>query len=99
MKFKKKSGKPFKSGNKVNTYKSTTVNPNSGKQAYAFIEDDSIVDVFKLIEVADNICTCGRAEIIYFCLCQSCMKEVEDKFYKEEYENENLDFLRYSHLP
>lgn len=40
----KKSRKPFKSGNKVNTVKSITINPNTGLEAYDFIEDDSIVD-------------------------------------------------------
>lgn len=44
MKVEKKSGKPFKSKLKVNTVKGTTINPNTGKAAYTFIEDDSIVD-------------------------------------------------------
>jgi hypothetical protein len=41
----KPSGKPFKSGKKVNTANSLTINPNTGRKAFTFIEDDSIVDV------------------------------------------------------
>ena len=44
MKVKKISGKPFKSGNKINTVKGESVNPYTGKEAYFFKEDDSIVD-------------------------------------------------------
>lgn len=44
MKVCKHSGKPFKSGKKINTVKSEMVNPNTGKPAYTFYEDDSIVD-------------------------------------------------------
>jgi len=36
--------KPFKSGLKVNTVKGETINPHTGKTAYTFLEDDSIVD-------------------------------------------------------
>jgi hypothetical protein len=42
----KKSGKPFKSGLKVNTVKSVTENPNTNKPAFTFYEDESVVDVF-----------------------------------------------------
>ena len=38
-----KTPKPFKSGNKVNTIKAIVVCPYSGKVAYSFEEDDSIV--------------------------------------------------------
>ena len=44
MKVRKRSGKPFKSGEKINTVKGETTNPNTGKPAYTFYEDDSIVD-------------------------------------------------------
>lgn len=40
----KKSGKPFKSGIKVNTVRERTVNPNTNLPAMAFHEDDSVVD-------------------------------------------------------
>jgi hypothetical protein len=36
--------KPFKSGFKVNTVKEITINPNTQKPAFLFIEDDSVVD-------------------------------------------------------
>lgn len=39
-----KEPKPFKSGLKVNTIKGITINPNTGKQAYTFEEDDSCVN-------------------------------------------------------
>lgn len=46
MKVFKKSGKPFKSGNKVNTVKGETRNEQDpkGRPAYTFFEDDSIVN-------------------------------------------------------
>lgn len=40
----KNSGKPFKSGHKINTVKGLTCNPNTNLLAYTFIEDESIVD-------------------------------------------------------
>ena len=40
----KKSRRPFKSGDKVATIKEITVNPYTDKEAYSFIEDDSIVE-------------------------------------------------------
>jgi hypothetical protein len=43
-KVSKRTGKPFKSGRKVNTVKELTVNPNTGQPAFTFLEDDSIVD-------------------------------------------------------
>jgi hypothetical protein len=39
-----KNPKPFKSGLISNTVKNVTVNPNTGKIAFSFEEDDSIVD-------------------------------------------------------
>ena len=50
----KKSHKPFKSKLKVNTIKEVTVNPNTGKPAYSFIEDNSVVDVHQCEIVAYN---------------------------------------------
>jgi len=43
----KKSGKPFKSTNKVATIKGFLVNPQSPKgcMAASFLEDDSLVDL------------------------------------------------------
>lgn len=84
MKFKKKSGKPFKSGLKVNTYKGTTINPNTGKEAYTFMEDDSIVDAWKLEEIESDVCaSCGK-EAVAFSLCEKCKMEVENLVFTEE---------------
>lgn len=47
MKVKKKSNRPFKSMLKVNTVKEIVTNPYTGKLAYSFIEDNSIVDINK----------------------------------------------------
>jgi hypothetical protein len=44
----KKSGKPFKSQNKINTIKEITINPNTNLEAFSFEEDESIVDVRQL---------------------------------------------------
>jgi hypothetical protein len=44
-KVSKKSGKPFKSQNKVNTIKGFIVNPNTNLEALTFEEDDSVVDI------------------------------------------------------
>lgn len=46
MKVKKKSGKPFLSGLKINTVKDITINPYDPKhrQAYSFLEDNSVVN-------------------------------------------------------
>lgn len=38
--------KPFKSGFQVNTVKSIVISPYTGKQAFTFEEDDSIVDCY-----------------------------------------------------
>ena len=46
MQVYKKSGKPFKSGQHINTIKGITVNPNTDKPAYLFEEDDSVVDQY-----------------------------------------------------
>jgi hypothetical protein len=51
----KKSGKPFKSGNKVNTVLGLTTNPATGKVAYTFLEDDSVVDAFICVEVSSQM--------------------------------------------
>lgn len=46
LKVEKKSGKPFKSGNKVNTIKNIIEHPqNKGEKAYTFYEDNSYVSV------------------------------------------------------
>lgn len=42
---KKNSGRPFKSGNKVNIVKDVVRNPNTNLWAVSFFEDDSAVDV------------------------------------------------------
>lgn len=54
MKVYKKSGKPFKSGEKINTVKSETTNPFTGKPAFTFFEDDSIVDQHICITVCEK---------------------------------------------
>lgn len=53
-KVKKKSGKPFKSGLKVNTVKKLTHNPNTKKPAFFFEEDQSVVDAHICEIVNDN---------------------------------------------
>lgn len=53
MRVQKKSGKPFKSGRKVNTVKSITENPYCGKPGYTFFEDDSVVNC-ELCEIASK---------------------------------------------
>lgn len=60
LKVAKKSGKPFKSQLKANTVKGETINPNTGKKAYTFWEDESIVDQDICIEV-DTRRTCSSA--------------------------------------
>lgn len=47
----KPSGKPFKSTLKFNTVKGVVCNPNTGKVAFTFVEDDSFVDVDKCEEM------------------------------------------------
>lgn len=44
MKVSKYSRKPFKSGNKVNTVKGEVVHPITGRPAFTFYEDESIVE-------------------------------------------------------
>lgn len=38
--------KPFKSGLLKNTVKSLTINPNTNKPAFTFVEDESVVDCY-----------------------------------------------------
>ena len=46
IRVKKKSGKPFKSGLKINTVKDTIDSPYvKGKKVHSFYEDDSMVEV------------------------------------------------------
>lgn len=40
----KRSGKPFKSTLKINTAAATTSNPHTGRLAFLFEEDESVVD-------------------------------------------------------
>jgi hypothetical protein len=47
QKVVKHSGKPFKSGKKTATVKGYASNPNSGKVAFVFEEDDSVVDAYQ----------------------------------------------------
>lgn len=51
VRVKKSSGKPFKSGHKVNTVAGLTCNPNTDELAYTFVEDDSIVDCKQCEEI------------------------------------------------
>ena len=44
VKVRKRSGKPFKSGNKINTVKGEAINPYTEKPGYIFYEDNSIVN-------------------------------------------------------
>lgn len=53
---KKRSGKPFKSGFKINTVKAVTTNPFTGKMAFSFIEDDSTVHVGLCCMAVFNCC-------------------------------------------
>lgn len=43
----KHSGKPFKSGKKEGTISGLTTNPHTGKVAYTFEEDGSVVDAYQ----------------------------------------------------
>ena len=48
------SGKPFKSGHKVNTVRDVTTNPqHENRPAFNFWEDDSVVDVTQCEEYQD----------------------------------------------
>lgn len=47
VRVKKHSGKPFKSGLSINTIKDLCINPNTGKIAFQFNEDESCVDCWQ----------------------------------------------------
>lgn len=47
MKVRKPSGKPFKSGSKVNTIRRIGVHPISKQLAFEFYEDESQVECFR----------------------------------------------------
>lgn len=56
MRVYKSSGKPFKSGKKVNTVKEIIQHPIlKGEQAYTFIEDDSYVSVVQCKKVEEGV--------------------------------------------
>jgi len=57
MKAKKKSKKPFKSGEKINTIKGFTINPFTDKYAFTFCEDDSFVDIKQCILIDSSGCS------------------------------------------
>lgn len=50
----KKSNRPFQSGDKVNTVAGVTTNPHTGKVAFSFKEDESVVDAFICRVVGDE---------------------------------------------
>lgn len=50
----KTSGKPFKSGRKINTVRGFEVNPHTNKPAINFVEDDSFVDFHQCQKVNDK---------------------------------------------
>lgn len=52
---RKTSGKPFKSGHKVNIVSGITTNPNTGRPAFTFEDDDSIVDCWICDKVDGNV--------------------------------------------
>lgn len=53
MKVRKVSGKPFKSGEKVNTVKGECIHPTTNKECWTFVEDDSYVEKFRCEEVQE----------------------------------------------
>ena len=55
VRVEKLSGKPFKSGHKINTVKGLTYNPHSGELAYTFIDDESMVDCHQVYSIQDEI--------------------------------------------
>lgn len=61
----KKSGKPFKSGKKVNTAIGIRKNKVTGKDSYFFLEDDSDVEIF-------------RCQKVYLNLVEGCYKLFQD---------------------
>ncbi len=50
----KRSRKPFKSRNQVNTVAGITINENTQRVAFTFVEDDSTVDAWICRKVEDN---------------------------------------------
>lgn len=53
--MKRRSGKPFKSGNKVNTIKACdTIHPNTGRLCFTFLEDESYVECHICKEIKLN---------------------------------------------
>lgn len=52
---KQKSGKPFKSGNKINTVKGIINHPQLNISAFTFLEDDSYVECRKCCIVEENV--------------------------------------------
>jgi hypothetical protein len=56
-KVEKISGKPFKSGNKVNTIKAFCINEQHPKKvpAVSFNEDSSVVDLFRLKKIETSL--------------------------------------------
>jgi hypothetical protein len=56
MEVIKKSGKPFKSGNKINTVTGETINLQDPKKrlAFTFLEDDSIVSCHQCKEAINE---------------------------------------------
>lgn len=55
MRVRKYSGKPFKSGLKINTVKGEVDHPVLHIPAYTFEEDDSIVEQRQCVEVKREI--------------------------------------------
>lgn len=49
----KVSGKPFKSGEKVNTIKGVIKHPHVNRYAFLFVEDDSYVECFRCEKESD----------------------------------------------
>jgi len=57
---RKRSGRPFKSGNKIGTIREFTINPHTGNPAVYFREDDSVVDLMTLEPLHVGYCkNCG----------------------------------------
>jgi hypothetical protein len=54
MRVEKKSRKPFKSGEKINTVKGLTKHPKLDIMCYTFYEDDSYVECRQCVEVKEN---------------------------------------------
>jgi len=54
QKVRKYSGKPFKSGNKINTVKAVTTSSHApDRAALTFVEDDSVVEAFRCKPLGD----------------------------------------------